>query len=118
MFWSAEREQRYLFTQPILIRHHALFGPQAQAPLESLESLSGTRVAVQHAGLAWEALRAQAGPGVTLVELDTESATLAAVARGQADYALAPTGIGYHAIHQQDMRDIIALSPPLLELRY
>jgi len=118
MFWSAEREQRYLFTQPILIRHHALFGLQAQAPLESLEALSGVRVAVQHAGLAWEALRAQAGPGVTLVEVDTEAETLAAVIDGRADYALVPTGIGYHAIHRQDLRDIIALSPPLLERKY
>src|SRR5690554_4736140 len=103
MFWSREREQRFLFTQPILIRHHALFGLQAQAPLESLEALSGVRVAVQHAGLAWEALRAQAGPGVTLVEVDTEAETLAAVIDGRADYALVPTGIGYHAIHRQDL---------------
>ena len=118
MFWSKEREQRFLFTQPILIRHHALFGLGSQPPLESLEELSGVRVAVQRAALAWEALRAQAGPDVILVETDTESATLVAVADGQADYALAPTGIGYHAIHQQDMRDIIALSPPLLERKY
>ena len=118
MFWSKEREQRFLFTQPILIRHHALFGLRSQPPLESLEQLSGVRVAVQHAALAWEALRAQVGPDVVLVETDTESATLAAVVNGQADYALAPTGIGYHAIHRHDMRDIIALSPPLLERKY
>jgi EAL domain-containing protein (putative c-di-GMP-specific phosphodiesterase class I)/ABC-type amino acid transport substrate-binding protein len=118
MFWSAEREQRYLFTEPILIRHHALFGPRSQAVLDSLDELANVRVAVQHAGLAWEALRAQAGPGVTIVELDNEAETLAAVARGDADYALAPTGIGYYAIHQHDMRDMVALSPPLLERHY
>ncbi|WP_233348434.1 EAL domain-containing protein [Luteimonas sp. MC1572] len=118
MFWSAEREQRFLFTEPILIRHHALFGPRSRAVLDSLDELADVRVAVQHAGLAWEALRAQAGPGVVLVELDNEADTLAAVARGDADYALAPTGIGYYAIHQHDLRDMVALSPPLLERRY
>nr|WP_255492216.1 EAL domain-containing protein [Luteimonas sp. MC1825] len=118
MFWSAEREQRYLFTQPILIRHHALFGPKSRAVLDSLDELAHVRVAVQHAGLAWEALRAQAGPGVVLVERDNEADTLVAVARGEADYALAPTGIGYYAIHQHGLRDMVALSPPLLERRY
>src|SRR5690606_17027369 len=118
MFWSSEREQRYLFTQPILIRHHVLFGARPSPALQSLDQLSGQRVAVQRASLAWEALREQAGPGVVLVELDTESATLHAVTAGRADYALAPTGIGYHAIQQDGIGNVIALSPPLLERRY
>lgn len=118
MFWSAERERRYLFTQPILIRHHALFGRRGQPEVQSLDALADVRVAVQRAGLAAEAMHAQAGRGVTLLELDTESGTLAAVARGEADYALAPTGIGYYAIHQDNLADVIALSPPLLERKY
>jgi len=118
MFWSAEREQRYLFTQPIMIRHHALFGRRDRPTLASLDELADVRVAVQRAGLAAEALHAQAGPGVRLIELDTEADTLGAVVRGEADYALAPTGIGYHAIRQQHLGDVIALSPPLLERKY
>ena len=121
MFWSAERERRFLFTQPILIRHHALFGRRGQAKLESLDALAklpGVRVAVQRAGLAAEAMHALAGHGIALLELDTESGALVAVARGEADYALAPTGIGYYAIHQHDLDDVIALSPPLLERKY
>lgn len=118
MFWSAEREQRYLFTQPILIRHHALFGQRGQPELESLDALANVRVAVQRAGLAAEAMHALAGRGVTLLELDTESGSLVAVARGEADYALAPIGIGYYAIHQFNLGNMIALSPPLLERKY
>ena len=118
MFWSADRERRFRFTQPILIRHHVLFGPRSSPALQSLDELVDQRVAVQRASLAWEALREQAGPGVSLVELDTESATLHAVEAGQADYALAPTGIGYYAIQHYGIRDMIALSPPLLERRY
>src|SRR3546814_19217742 len=78
MFWSAEREQRYLFTQPFLIRHQALFGRRGQPELESLDELANVRVAVQRAGLASEALHEQAGNDVTLLELDTESGTLVA----------------------------------------
>lgn len=118
MFWSAEREQRYLFTQPILIRHHALFGRRGLPELQSLDALANVRVAVQHAGLAAEAMHALTGRGVTLLELDTESGTLVAVARGEADYALAPIGIGYYAIHQFNLDNVIALSPPLLERKY
>src|SRR5690554_6337684 len=59
MFWSAARERRFLFTQPILIRHHALFGPRDRPRLRSLDELESQRVAVQRAGLAWEALREQ-----------------------------------------------------------
>lgn len=118
MFWSAEREQRYLFTQPILIRHHALFGRRGQPELQSLDALANVRVAVQHAGLAEEAMHALAGRGVMLLELDTESGALVAVARGEADYALAPIGIGYYAIHQFNLDNVIALSPPLLERKY
>src|SRR3546814_19314127 len=36
MFWSAEREQHYLFTQPFLIRHHALFGRRGQPDRKSV----------------------------------------------------------------------------------
>ncbi|MDN5781748.1 MAG: EAL domain-containing protein, partial [Luteimonas sp.] len=118
MFWSAEREQHYLFTQPILIRHHALFGLRGKPELESLDALANVRVAVQRAGLAAESMHALAGRGVTLLELDTESGTLVAVARGEADYALAPIGIGYYAIHQFNLDNVIALSPPLLERKY
>src|SRR3546814_10142619 len=66
MFWSAERKQHYLFTQPFLIRHHALFGRRGQPELESLDELANVRVAVQRAGLASEALHEQAGNHVTL----------------------------------------------------
>lgn len=118
MFWSADREQHYLFTQPILIRHHALFGRRGQPELQSLDELANASVAVQHAGLAAEALRKHAGNDVTLLELDSESGTLFAVDHGEVDYALAPTGIGYYTINRNALHDVIALSPPLLERKY
>lgn len=118
MFWSAERERRYGLSQPLLLRHHALFGHFETPTVPSLDALADVRVAVQHAGLAWEAMRELDRPGVTLVELDNEAATLELVARGLADYALAPTGIGYHAIEEGAVEGVVALSPPLLEREY
>ncbi|MEN1940723.1 EAL domain-containing protein [Luteimonas sp. MJ246] len=118
MFWSAEREQRYGLTEPILLRHHALFGHYETPTVASLEGLTDVRVAVQQSGLAWEAMRELAKPGVTLVAIDNEAQTLAMVARGEADYALTPTGIGYYAIQHSGLRDMVALSPPLLERKY
>src|SRR3546814_6845296 len=53
-----------------------------------------------------------------MLELDTESGTLVAVDRGEADYALAPTCIGYYTINRNALHDVIALSPPLLERKY
>lgn len=118
MFWSAAREQRYGLTEPFLIRHHALFGHYETPAVSSLEALANVRIAVQSAGLAWEAMRELDRPGVTLVETDNEAETLVLVAQGAVDYALAPTGIGYYAIQHDHLPGIVALTPPLLERKY
>ncbi|GGK04002.1 EAL domain-containing protein [Luteimonas terricola] len=118
MFWSAVREQRYGLTEPFLIRHHALFGHYETPTVSSLDALTNARVAVQSAGLAWEAMRELDRPGVILIETDNESETLGMAARGEVHYALAPTGIGYHTIQHDDLPGVVALSPPLLERKY
>lgn len=118
MFWSAARERRFLISEPILLRHHALFGHYETPTLAELGQLADVRVAVQRSGLAWEALRELEGRGVAIVELDNEGEALHLVAAGGADYALVPTGIGYHAIQRAGLRGIVALSPPLLERKY
>lgn len=118
MFWSAARERRFLITEPLLLRHHALFGHYETPAIAELGQLAGVRIAVQRSGLAWEALRELEARGVAIVELDNEAEALHLVAAGGADYALVPTGIGYHAIQRAGLRGIVALSPPLLERRY
>src|SRR5690606_9041146 len=79
---------------------------------------AGHRVAVQHAGLAAETLHAMPPGTVEIVEVDVEADALAAVNRGDAEYALVPTGIGLYATAQTGMNNIIALGPPLLERQY
>ena len=116
MFFSAERAERFLFTEPVLMRYHAVFGHRSRPGILSLEELAGARVAVQRSGLAWDALRSV--EGVTCIAVDTEAAALSVVAGGAADYALVPTGIGHRAINVGGLVDIVALSPPLMERRY
>lgn len=118
MFASSPREDRFLFTQPYLLRYHAVFGIAGTPGIGSLEELAGSVVAVQKAGLGWEALRAMGDAAPELLELASESAALTAVARGRADYALMPTSIGYQAVAKEGLDGVIALSPPLLERQY
>src|SRR5690606_34200042 len=77
MFWSAAREGRYGLSEPILLRHHALFGHYETPTIASMDDLDKTRVAVQGAGLAWESMLELDRPGITLVVTDNEADTLA-----------------------------------------
>jgi c-di-GMP phosphodiesterase len=117
MFVSADRARRFLFSTPYLRRYHVVFGRKGSAFVPSLDALAGRRVAVQYAGLAWETLTAFAVP-IALVPLDVESDAVAAVASGDADYALVPMMVGYHALLQHRLQDLVVLSPPLLEASY
>jgi predicted signal transduction protein with EAL and GGDEF domain/ABC-type amino acid transport substrate-binding protein len=118
MFISSRRERRFLFTDPFLLRYHLVFGRPGAAYIGSLAELAGHRVAVQYAGLAWEELGGNEPTTVELVETDSESSTVLAVSRGEADYALLPMGIGYDAVQHGGLRNVTALSPPLLERPY
>jgi len=118
MFISSERAERFLFSKPYMLRYHVVFGLRGSPLVESVQQLAGHSVAVQRAGLAFEALSALPPGTVELVEVDVEADALAAVGRGDAEYALVPTGIGLYATAQAGMTDIIALGPPLLERQY
>src|SRR5690606_18990021 len=52
MFVSPERTERFLFSEPFLHRYHLAFGRTGAPYISTLEELQGSRVAVQHAGLA------------------------------------------------------------------
>jgi EAL domain-containing protein (putative c-di-GMP-specific phosphodiesterase class I)/ABC-type amino acid transport substrate-binding protein/GGDEF domain-containing protein len=117
MFVSAARARRFLFSSPYLRRYHVVFGRKGSAFVPSLEDLAGRRVAVQYAGLAWETLTAFSSP-IAIIPVDVESEAVATVARGDADYALVPMMVGYHALLQHRLQDVVVLSPPMLEAGY
>jgi predicted signal transduction protein with EAL and GGDEF domain/ABC-type amino acid transport substrate-binding protein len=117
MFVSAQRSRRFLFSAPFLRRYHLVFGRAGSEFVPGLETLAGRRVAVQYGGLGWETLTAAAQP-VAVVPVDVESDAVAAVARGEADYALVPMMVGYHAVLRHKLQGIVVLSPPVLEADY
>lgn len=117
MFVSEARARRYAFSEPFLNRNHLVFGRLGSEYVESIGALSGRRVAVQHAGLAWESLRT-IQPRVAIIPVAVESDALMAIARGEADYAVVPSTIGYEVILNQGLDRVVALSPPVLPLEY
>lgn len=116
-FLSDQRDHRFLFTRPYLLRYHAVFGRKGQPETVGLAELGGHTVAVQERGLAWETLQ-HLEPAPSLVLVQTEPEALNAVADHRAEYALVPTGIGLHAINQGGLHQLVPLGPPLLEQRY
>lgn len=116
MFVSGERQNRFLFSKPFLQRHHLVFGPRGAAFVEDLYELQGKRVAVQFEGLAWETLSAMDGP--LIVPVTQEANALLQVQRGNADYAVVPMMIGYHAKHELKLSEVVALSAPVLSRDY
>jgi EAL domain-containing protein (putative c-di-GMP-specific phosphodiesterase class I)/ABC-type amino acid transport substrate-binding protein/GGDEF domain-containing protein len=117
MFVSEARGTRYAFSEPFLNRNHLVFGRLGSEYVESIRALSGRRVAVQHAGLAWESLRT-IQPRVAIIPVAVEADALMAIARGEADYAVVPSTIGYEVILTQGLERVVALSPPVLPLQY
>lgn len=117
MFVSEQRARRYAFSEPFLSRNHLVFGRLGSEYVESIRSLSGRRVAVQHAGLAWESLRT-IQPRVAIIPVAVEADAVMAIARGEADYAVVPSTIGYDVILNHGLDRVVALSPPVLPLQY
>jgi diguanylate cyclase (GGDEF)-like protein len=117
MFVTRARIKKYLFSGPILSRNHLVFGRKGSEYIDSIDDLSSRRVAVQYAGMAWEELQSRSS-SIMIIPVDMESAAITAVARGQADYALVPAYIGYHTIKHNELKGIVAVSPPLMERAY
>lgn len=116
MFISPDREQRFGFSRPFLRRHHLLYGRRGQQ-VGSPDQLAGKRVAVQFGGLAWEWLISEQADAV-LRPMNDEAAALAAVAAGDADFALLPADIAERALAERDLGDVQPVGPPWLERNY
>lgn len=116
MFMSAERQQRYLFSNPILIENHFVFGPEDGISHNSLESLAGFRVAAEQGAYVFQELIAR-GINATRISADSEADALLRVAAGEADVALIPETVGQYMIELEGL-DLIRLSPPFLPVSY
>lgn len=116
MFISDDRRQRFLFSRPVLRRHHVLYGRGGER-ITDVQQLAGRRVAVQFGGMAWEWL-VNSGADAVLRPVNEESLVLVEVVRGDADFALLPEDIGRHALVAQRLEGIEVVGPPWLELDY
>lgn len=116
MFVSEDRAQRFRFSRPFLRRHHVLYGRRGQQ-VGTPDQLAGRRVAVQFGGMAWEWLINEQADAV-LRPMNDEAAALAAVAAGNADFALLPSDIAERAIAQGGLDELQPVGPPWLERNY
>ena len=116
MLVTPERKLRVRFSQPFMRRYYQAFGKRGAPYVASLDALRGQRVAAQTADMAWEELRRI--PGIVLVDTDSEGGALVAVAEGRADYAMAPTFIGYEAKRRFGLEDVVPLSTAFFETEY
>lgn len=116
MFISDDRRQRFLFSRPVMRRHHVLYGRGGER-ITDVQQLAGRRVAVQFGGMAWEWM-VNSGADAVLRPVNEESLVLVEVVRGDADFALLPEDIGRHALVAQRLEGIEVVGPPWLELDY
>lgn len=116
MFISVDRRERFLFSRPVMRRHHLLFG-RGNERVEDPAQLAGRRVSVQFGGMAWEWLINEQVDAV-LHPVNEESLVLVAVARGEADFALLPADIGYHTMATQGLQGLEPVSPAWLVREY
>jgi c-di-GMP phosphodiesterase len=117
MFVSAERQALYLFSNPIHVEYHLLFGPATANTYPSLSALSSERIAAEGGAYATAELL-KLNPDITIVNTSSEAEALMLVANGLADVALLPSEIGRYNLRTLRLEQLAALSPPLLPVTY
>jgi len=117
MFISDERQEKYLFSTPVLKTSHYLFGREGSTPRDSLYDLGNEKVAAEEGGYGWHRLQ-QLQARVQIVSTRSEAEAIRLVGRGQADYALVNGDIGVYVIDAENLNNVAALSPPLLPVVY
>ncbi|MDT8427942.1 MAG: EAL domain-containing protein [Pseudomonadales bacterium] len=117
MFVSEERNQDYLFSYPINIEYHLLFGLTGTTSYNGIESLSGFRIAAENGAFATQEIARQ-NRQIIIVDASSEAAALDMVQAGEADLALLPSAIGWYGIQAAGHDNMAAISPPILPATY
>lgn len=116
MFVSESRRDRSLFSDPVLIENHFLYGNPAAPGLRSLGELAGQTIAAEIEAYALQELRAM-GASAVLVETNSEGDALEAAARGEVDYAVSPGYSAEYVISRENLA-VVRQSPPLFPVEY
>lgn len=111
MFVSDQRRQRYRFTNVYVYQTHALFGLPERAPLDGIESVTGSTLVVEADSNAHHELHERFPELLPALTANTRAA-LKAVADGEAGYALLAAPVAQELIDREGW-NIERKSPPM-----
>lgn len=114
---TEERHDKALFATPYLYLNHYLYGRSDARPVNSLQEIHGSSVAVEHHSHAWHELQRDGGAGQP-VTVQSETDAVRLLADGLVDYALVKDAVAKSVIEREHFDNIIPLSPPLLPGNY
>lgn len=117
MFVSADRQARYLFSNPLHLEYHLLFGPATSKAYDAVSALTTERIAAEGGAYATAEIL-KTNPLITVVNAESESDALTMIDQGLADLALLPAEIGRYTLRTRQLDHLAALSPPLLPVTY
>lgn len=111
MFVSDQRRRRYRFTNVYVYQTHALFGLPERAPLDGIESVTGSTLVVEADSNAHHELHERFPEFLPALTANTRAA-LKAVADGEAGYALLAAPVAQELIDREGW-NIERKSPPM-----
>ena len=116
MYYSPERAQKFIFTQPFIFFSHAIYAAPYAARVSSVNDLAGKRVAVDEESFAHQQLRQSTNPPELVLTVNTLAA-IKAVANGDADYAVLANLATDNLMREQDMK-LVRMGPPFWSRGY
>lgn len=117
MFVSASRARQVDFANPHLIINHRIFIPRGASPVTSLDELEGRDVIVQREAYSHEYL-VRNHPGIDLTLVESDTAGLELLARGEHDAALLTEHRGRYTLARRDVDNLAVSGPPVLPVEY
>jgi EAL domain-containing protein (putative c-di-GMP-specific phosphodiesterase class I)/ABC-type amino acid transport substrate-binding protein/GGDEF domain-containing protein len=116
MYKSAEREERFLFSEAFYFLHHVVYVRRGQAGVKSIADLSSRRIAVEKSSYSDERVRAEI-PTATQVFRTSTLEALKALNAGEADYAIVTTLIAERLVYEYKL-DIEPAGAPIWPVAY
>ena len=117
MFYSAERDRAFDFSEAHTILHHEFFVRRDSPPVHSLEDLRDREVIVQRDAYIHDYLR-QRETGARLILVETEPGAMRLLASGKHDATVVTQIGGRLAIRRHRLTNLVSSGPPVFPARY
>ncbi|GFK93405.1 Sensor protein ZraS [Fundidesulfovibrio magnetotacticus] len=115
--YSEERLKEVDYAPPHTTVNHAIFAHRGAPPVDSLEGLRGTRVALHKGGIMHDTIR-QMGFEHDLVFSDTPADALRLLASGRCDYAVTAMLPGMYIIRENHLDNLEVVARSVATVRY